>query len=154
MPTFPNAVYYINRDELGYAKRPDPRSKPSYLPYTFEPLENRAQVVLTSGDDELADGVVVMSSPGHTQNHQSVIVRSGGLTACFLAALVPTTSHLKTPYVMGYDLFPLTTMKNKQRVLKQALKGNWLLIFEHSPDVKAGYLTEDLKIKPVEETVN
>lgn len=62
------------------------------------------------------------------------------------------TSHLKTPYVMGYDLFPLTTMKNKQRVLKQALKGNWLLIFEHSPDVKAGYLTEDLKIKLVKLT--
>lgn len=77
------------------------------------------------------------------------MVRSGDLTACFLADLVPTPSHLKTHYVMGYDLFPLTTMENKVQVLKQAQEENWLLIFEHSPDIKAGYLTEGLKIKAV-----
>lgn len=27
-PTFPNAVYYINQDELVYAKRPDPAAAP------------------------------------------------------------------------------------------------------------------------------
>lgn len=151
-PTFPNAAYYINRGELAYASQPDPRSKPSYLPHTWEPLEKRGQVILTSGDEEIAPGVAVMLTPGHTQNHQSIMVRSGGLTACFLADLVPTPSHLKTHYVMGYDLYPLTTMENKERVLKQAREENWLLIFEHSPDVKAGYLDDALKIKPVEMT--
>ena len=72
------------------------------------------------------------------------------MTACFLADLVPTPSHLKTHYVMGFDLDPLTTMKNKEPVLKQARAENWLLIFEHSSDIKAGYLTEDLRIEPVE----
>ncbi len=148
-PTFPNALYYINQDELMYAKRPDPRSKPSYLPHTWDPLEKRGQVVLTDDDEEIAPGIAVMLASGHTANHQVVMVRSGGLTACFLADLVPTPSHLKTHYVMGYDLYPLTTMENKEQVLKQAREENWLLIFEHSPDVKAGYLTEELKIKPV-----
>ena len=149
-PTFPNAVYYINRGELAYAKEPDPRSKPSYLPYTWEPIEKRGQVVLTSGDEEVAPGVTILSAPGHTPNHQIVAVGSGGLTACFLADLVPTPSHLKTHYVMGFDLDALTAMENKERVLKQAQSENWLLIFEHSPGVKAGYLTEDLKVEPVE----
>ena len=149
-PTFPNAAYYINQGELAYAKEPDPRSKPSYLPHTWEPLEKRGQVVLTSGDEEVAPGVAVLPAPGHTPNHQIVTVRSGGLTACFLADLVPTPSHLKTHYVMGFDLDALTAMKNKEWVLKQAQAENWLLIFEHSSGVKAGYLTEDLKIEPVE----
>ncbi|MCZ6677172.1 MAG: MBL fold metallo-hydrolase [Candidatus Poribacteria bacterium] len=148
-PTFPNAAYYINQEELAYAKQPDPRSRASYLPYTWEPLEKRGQVVLTSGDEEIAPGVMVMLTPGHTQNHQSVMVRSGEQTACFLADLVPMPSHLKTHYVMGYDLFPATTMESKERVLKQAQAESWLLIFEHSPDVKAGYLSEGLKIAPV-----
>ena len=56
-PTFPNAVYYINQGELAYAKEPDPRSKPSYLPHTWEPLERRGQVELISGDEEVAPGV-------------------------------------------------------------------------------------------------
>ena len=149
-PTFPNAVYYINQGELAYAKDPDPRSSPSYLPHTWEPLEKRGQVALTSGDEEIASGVTVLAAPGHTPNHQIVTVRSGGLTACFLADLVPTPSHLKTHYVMGFDLDALTAMKNKERVLKQAQAENWLLIFEHSSDIKAGYLTEDLRIEPVE----
>lgn len=149
-PTFPNAVYYINQGELTYAKEPDPRSKPSYLPYTWEPLERRGQIKLISGEVEVVPGVTILPAPGHTPNHQIVKMESGGLTACFLADLVPTPSHLKTHYVMGFDLDALTAMKNKERVLKQAQAENWLLIFEHSPEVKAGYLTEDLKIEPVE----
>lgn len=148
--TFPNAIYYINEGELAYAKEPDPRSKPSYLPYTWEPLEKQGQVGLISGNKEVAPGVTVLSAPGHTPNHQIVTVKSDGLTACFLADLVPTPSHLKTHYVMGFDLDALTAMKNKEQVLKQAQAENWLLVFEHSPDVKAGYWTEDLKIEPVE----
>ena len=149
-PTFPNAVYYINRGELAYAKEPDPRSKPSYLTHTWEPLEKRGQVALTSGAEEVAPGVTIRPAPGHTPNHQIVTVQSGGLTACFLADLVPTPSHLKTHYIMGFDLDALTAMKNKERVVKRAQAENWLLIFEHSPGVQAGYLTEDLKIEPVE----
>ena len=151
-PTFPNAVYYINQGELAYAKEPDPRSKPSYLPHTWEPLERRGQITLISGDEEVAPGITILSAPGHTPNHQIVTVKSSGLTACFLADLVPTPSHLKTHYVMGFDLDASTAMKNKERVLKQAQGENWLLIFEHSPGVKAGYLTEDLKVEPVELT--
>ena len=149
-PTFPNAVYYINQGELAYAKEPDPRSKPSYLPYTWEPLERGEQVVPISGEVEVAPGVTILPAPGHTPNHQIVTVKSSGLTACFLADLVPTPSHLKTHYVMGFDLDALTAMKNKEWVLKQAQGENWLLVFEHSSGVKAGYLTEDLKIEPVE----
>ena len=149
-PTFPNAVYYINQGELAYAKEPDPRSSPSYLPYTWEPLERREQVVPISGEVEVAPGVMILPAPGHTPNHQIVTAKSDGRTACFLADLVPTPSHLKTHYVMGFDLDALTAMKNKERVLKQALAENWLLVFEHSPEVKAGYLTEDLKVEPVE----
>ena len=149
-PTFPNAVYYINQGELAYAKDPDPRSKPGYPPHTWEPLEKWGQVTLTAGEEEVTPGVTILPAPGHTPNHQIVRVDSDGLTACFLADLVPTPSHLKTHYVMGFDLDPLTAMKNKERVLKQAQAENWLLIFEHSPGVKAGYLTEDLRIEPVE----
>lgn len=150
MPTFANAIYYINRDELAYAERPDHRSKPSYLSHTWKPLIKRGQVVLTSRDEEITPGVAVLAAPGHTANHQVVMVQSEGLTACFLADLVPTPAHLKTHYVMGYDLFPKTTMETKERVLTQAQQENWLLFFEHSAETAAGYLTPELKLKPVE----
>ena len=152
-PTFPNATYYFQQDEFEYAKKPDPRSYGSYLAQNWQAIEESDQLQLISGNQEIIPGVEVFTTGGHTQNHQIVKVHSDGKTACFLADLVPTDSHLKTAYVMGYDLYPKTTMEMKEKVLKQALQENWLLIFEHAPSVKGGYLTEKegkLRIEEVE----
>lgn len=152
-PTFPNATYICQEGELEYAKHPDPRSKGSYLPHNWEPLEKAGQLQLISGNQEIIPGIEVFVTGGHTRDHQIVKIHENGKTACFLADLVPTNSHLRTPYVMGYDLYPKTTMEVKEKVLKQALEENWLLFFEHAPRVKAGYLVEKegkLQIEKVE----
>jgi len=152
-PTFPNATYYFHQDEFEYAKNPDPRSRGSYLAQNWQAIEASGQLQLISGNQEIVPGIEVFTTGGHTQNHQIVKVHSDGKTACFLADLVPTDSHLKTAYVMGYDLYPKTTMKMKEKVLNQALQENWLLIFEHAPSVKGGYLTKKegkLRIEEVE----
>ncbi len=141
-PTFSNATYFVQRGELEYAKNPDPRSKGSYFPHNWQPLEASGQLEIIAGDCEIVPGVSVQVTGGHTRDHQIIKVQSEGRTACFLADLVPTDSHLKTAYVMGYDLYPKTTMEVKEKVLQQALHENWLLIFEHAPKVRAGYLKE------------
>jgi hypothetical protein len=41
---------------------------------------------------------------------------------------------------MGYDLFPLTTMETKRHLLEQAHEEHWLLIFQHDPKIRMGYL--------------
>ncbi|NIR48056.1 MBL fold metallo-hydrolase [candidate division KSB1 bacterium] len=141
-PTFPNATYFVQKGELEYAKNPDPRSKGSYLAHNWQPLEEHGQIELFSGDREIMPGIEVQVTGGHTRDHQIIKIHTGDKTACFLADLVPTDAHLKTPYVMGYDLYPKTTMEVKEKVLQQALKEEWLLIFEHAPSVTAGYLYE------------
>ncbi|RMF65787.1 MAG: MBL fold metallo-hydrolase [Calditrichaeota bacterium] len=141
-PAFPNATYYVQKGELEYAKAPDPRSKGSYLAHNWEPVEASGQLQLISGDTEIVPGVQTVVTGGHTRDHQIVKIQSDGKIACFLADLVPTNSHLRTPYVMGYDLYPKTTMEVKEKVLKQAVQGKWLVFFEHAPSVKAGYLFE------------
>ncbi|MBI5180718.1 MAG: MBL fold metallo-hydrolase, partial [Nitrospirae bacterium] len=51
--------------------------------------------------------------------------------------------HIPFPYIMGYDLFPLETLENKKRILNQSADEGWLLIFEHDPKIKTGYLKRD-----------
>jgi len=46
--------------------------------------------------------------------------------------------HISPPYIMGYDLSPLQTLKEKQKILPQALEENWHLFFEHDPKIAAG----------------
>ncbi len=142
VPTFPNARYYIQEKEWAMATHPDKRSKASYLSENFMPVFEAGQLVQVQGDTEIVPGVSVVYTGGHTGGHQSLIVRSQGKTAIYWGDLIPTTSHINVPYVMGYDTVPLQTMDQKEKLLKQVLNENWLMYFEHDPEVCCGYLEE------------
>ncbi len=150
VPAFPGAQYFADRNEFAYAQAPDPRSRSSYLPWTWESVQTSGQLKLTAATEEIADGVEVVPTPGHTAHHKSVIIRSGDKIACFLGDLVPTPSHLKTHYVMGFDLFPRDTMRNKEVMLKRAVEEEWLLIFAHGARVVMGRLTRNLELIPTD----
>ena len=77
--------------------------------------------------------------------HQSVLVESGGETACFLADLVPTAAHLPLPWIMGYDLEPLVTLESRRRLYARAEAAGWRLGFEHDPRTAAGRLVREGK---------
>jgi glyoxylase-like metal-dependent hydrolase (beta-lactamase superfamily II) len=88
----------------------------------------------------VTEGVSLIPTPGHFPYHQSVLIRSDGQTACFLADVVPTAAHLPLPWIMGYDLEPLVTLESKRRLWVQARAENWLLVFDHDPLVPWGRL--------------
>ena len=153
VPTFPNATYFAQRGEYEVAHHPDPRSRASYLKWNWEPLEKNQQLQLLDGTCEPLPGIESIVTGGHTRDHMIVKLKTSERTVAFMADLIPTPSHLKTAYVMGYDLYPLQTMEIKPKVLEQAYAENWLLVFEHSARVPAGTLVKEenkWKIEPVE----
>ena len=85
------------------------------------------------------------SLPRYTPHHTSVLVRSGGETACFLADVVPTMAHLPLPWIMGYDVEPLVTLESKRALLRRAVEEGWLLVSTHDPAVPWGYAVEGEK---------
>jgi glyoxylase-like metal-dependent hydrolase (beta-lactamase superfamily II) len=139
-PTFPRAQYLVQRGEWEAARSRNERTRRSYIPDDFEPLEKAGCLTLVEGDLEILPGIRMVRTPGHTEHHQSVMIHSGDLKAIFLGDLIPTTSHLSLPYIMGYDLLPLVTLETKRRLLRQAREEGWLLIFQHDPRVRAGRL--------------
>jgi glyoxylase-like metal-dependent hydrolase (beta-lactamase superfamily II) len=92
------------------------------------------------GEAAVTEGVRVVPSPGHTPHHHSVLIESDGRTACFLADVCPTSAHLPLPWVMGYDLEPLVTLESKRGLWTRAREEDWLLVFEHDPEVAWGRL--------------
>ena len=142
VPTFPNAQYVLQRGELEHAKRPTERDRASYLMDNFVPVEAAGQFLLLEGEREIVPGVEVFRVPGHTRDMQCVRLRSGGKSAVFLADLVPTTAHLPLPWIMGYDLYPMTTLENKKKWLPEAVREGWLCLFGHDPEIRAAYLRE------------
>ncbi|MEW6684625.1 MAG: MBL fold metallo-hydrolase [Candidatus Edwardsbacteria bacterium] len=147
VPTFPKAKYFIQKKEWEDAISPNERTKASYLAENFLPLLEFKQLELIEGDIEIVPGIKTLVTGGHTEGHQSILIQDGEKTAIYFGDLIPTTSHLKIPFVMGYDLYPLVTMGKKKELLKKAKEEEWLLIFEH--DLKIGIVcSKDLE-KPL-----
>ncbi|MBU6390990.1 MAG: MBL fold metallo-hydrolase [Planctomycetota bacterium] len=141
VPTFPKAKYFIQKGEMEVAVNPNERTKASYITEDFLPLSGPEYLNLVNDETiEVDKGVSLVRIGGHTRHHQCVKIESEGQVAFFLADLAPTVAHLHYPYITGYDLFPLETLENKKKILKQAFEERWLLIFQHDPKVRMGYL--------------
>lgn len=133
-PTFPNAKYYLQKRNLETARQPNLRERASYFPANFQPLLDAGVLNLLDGAREnLLPGVSVEVSDGHTQGQQMVRVSDGSTTLLYCGDVVPTSSHVRLPWLMGYDLHPLLLMEEKQKYIGASADGGWYLFFEHDP---------------------
>ncbi len=142
-PTFPRARYWLERGEVAHARRPNLRDAASYDPRSFEPLFEAGVVELFDDRATPVEGVQARKTPGHNADMCIVLLDGGGETAAWWSDLVPTVAHVPIPWVMGFDLFPMTTMENKLMWLPRAAEGGWLCFFGHETDAPAGRLLED-----------
>jgi glyoxylase-like metal-dependent hydrolase (beta-lactamase superfamily II) len=138
VPTFPNARHIVQEGEWMAATKPDVRSAPSYHADNFLPLREAGLMDLIDGEREVAPGVSVLHTPGHTAYHQSVLVESGGEKAFYFGDIMPTTHHLSPNYAMGFDLYPLEVARQRETLVERAIEENWLCVWEHDPAVPVG----------------
>ena len=143
VPTFPNAVYMVQRGEFEHGKTPNERDRASYLSQNLMPLQESGQWEFLEGDREIVPGVEVVRAPGHNADMQCVILRGGGKSALFFADLVPTVAHLPPAWIMGFDLYPMLTLENKKKWIGHVVREKWLALFVHDPAVPAAMLVEE-----------
>jgi glyoxylase-like metal-dependent hydrolase (beta-lactamase superfamily II) len=144
--SFPGATHYVQREEWEWAHNTNERTRASYLPDNYDPIHAAGRFRFLEGPGEVLPGISVVLTPGHCPGHQSVLVRSGGETACYLGDLTPTMAHLPLPWIMGYDVEPLRTLESKRALLQQAAEEHWLLVSTHDPLIAWGYLGEGGRI--------
>jgi glyoxylase-like metal-dependent hydrolase (beta-lactamase superfamily II) len=141
-PAFPHARYLVRRGEWSDATHPHERNRASYLPENFVPLQSAGVIEYLEEDGEVMPGVRVVRTGGHTMHHQVVVIESAGRTAVFAADLLPTAAHVDLPWIMGYDLYPMDTLAFKRAFLRDAIDREYLIFFEHDPEIAAGVIRE------------
>ncbi len=129
--TFPNAIHYLQRTHWDWALNPTDRDRGSFLREDIEPLKRTEKLKILEGEYELFPGFHLLLSNGHTVGMQMVKIQDAGTTLFYSSDLIPTTSHLALPYIMGYDIYPLTTLEEKRRLLNQACDEDWVIALEH-----------------------
>jgi glyoxylase-like metal-dependent hydrolase (beta-lactamase superfamily II) len=135
VPAFPKATYWSNEEHWNWATIPNEREKASFLPENILPIRESGQLRFLPPTDGHAftDDISIRLAGGHTAAMMLPQIRYKGKTILYMADLLPSIGHLPLPYVMAYDMFPLTTLQEKKNYLQQALENDYILFFEHDP---------------------
>ncbi len=139
---FPNARHVVQISEWEEAMHPDERTSATYFTSNLRILEEEKLLELVEGEDEVAKGIRLVNTGGHTPGHQAVLIEDGENKILWPGDIIPSTHHLRIPYVASVDLFPRETMAQKRKFLQMCLDDGWILAFDHDLKVKLGKLEE------------
>ena len=140
IPAFKNATFWSNQEHWNWAIYPNEREKASFLKENILPIQESGQLqfieVVNVEDDRLietsfTENITIRFVSGHTEKMMLPQIQYKGKTIVFMADLLPSTAHIPLPYIMAYDMLPLTTLWEKKSFLNEALNNNYILFFEH-----------------------
>ena len=138
-PTFKNAKYWSNELHWDWALNPNDREKASFLKENILPIQESGQLNFIKRDgrwnkEEFLPGFKAFFVDGHTESQMIPYIDYKGKTLIFAADLMPSASHIPMPYIMGYDVRPLETLKDKEIFLKSAADKEHIIFLEHDID--------------------
>ena len=146
VPAFRNAVYWSNENHWQWDVYPNDREKASFLKENILPIEESGQlkfipVPQRADDNRLAsssfsNNISILFVNGHTESMMLPQIKYKDKTIVYMADLLPSVGHIPLPYVMAYDMFPLTTLNEKKTFLTTALEQDHILFFEHDPKIE------------------
>jgi len=135
-------VYWSNKEHWDWAVNPNEREKASFLRENILPIEESGQLKFVKvsaavdgklGTTSFTNDIDIRFVSGHTDKMMLPQLQYKGKTIVFMADLLPSQGHIPIPFVMAYDMFPLTTLQEKKSFLQEAYDGDYLLFFEHDP---------------------
>jgi glyoxylase-like metal-dependent hydrolase (beta-lactamase superfamily II) len=139
---FKNATYWSNEAHWDWAVRPNDREKASFLKENILPIKETGRLnflpVSPFAENKIGrtdfEGIFsVRFVSGHTESMMLPQVTYKDKTLVYMADLLPSAGHIPVPYIMAYDMFPLTTLIEKKSFLKEAVENDFILFFEHDP---------------------
>jgi glyoxylase-like metal-dependent hydrolase (beta-lactamase superfamily II) len=136
-PAFKNATFWSNARHWKWATEPNEREKASFLKENIIPIQESGQLkFIETHKDDFPPGIRIRQAFGHTDAMMLPQVTYKGKTIVYMADLLPSAGHIPLPYVMAYDMFPLTTLNEKKTFLTEAQQNDFVLFFEHDPQIE------------------
>lgn len=128
---FPNADYWVSKQQYEWAIEPNHRESASYLKENILPIEESGKLRLIEEEGEILPNITIKLYHGHTEGQAIPHINYHGKTVVFAADLLPSAAHVPMPWIMGYDTRPLITLEDKERFYKDALENDFVIFLEH-----------------------
>ncbi len=128
---FPNATHWVSKSQWENYLNPNIRERSVYFPEDMMPVKEAGKLKVIDEEGEHIPGIDFRLFNGHTTGMIVTMISYNEKKVVFAADLIPLAANVPLAWVSAYDLFPLTTIKEKETFLKEAFEGNYILFFEH-----------------------
>ena len=145
VPTFPNAKYWISEENWKLANHPSQKDAGSFIEHDWKVLAENQMIEIINGKEPFIEGIETIVTRGHTPGLLHPIVSDGSNKLFYGADIFPMVAHIPIPWVMAYDVQPVVTMEEKQKLLQKMEREDWILFFEHDPHIQACTVHKDGK---------
>ena len=137
VPTFPNAKYWVSKENWDLANHPSQKDAGSFMEDDWKVLSENGMVEIVDGHESFIEGIDTYLTYGHTKGLMHPIISDGVQTLFYGADIFPLSAHIPVPWVMSYDVQPVVTMQEKEELLIKMREEGWVLFFEHDPNIQA-----------------
>ena len=134
--TFPNAIHWSEENHWKWATDPNPRERASFLKENILPIKESGMLKFVNDDTEIIPELWFAIADGHTHGMLIPHLEIGEETLVFMADLLPSPTHIPLAWVMGYDIDPLQTIREKEAFLAEAAENDFILFYEHDPVIE------------------
>ena len=145
VPTFPNAKYWISQENWKLANHPSQKDAGSFIEHDWKVLAENQMIEIIDGREPFIEGMETFVTHGHTPGLLHPVVSDGSNKLFYGADIFPMVAHIPIPWVMAYDVQPVVTMEEKQKLLQKMEREDWILFFEHDPHIQACTVHKDGK---------
>lgn len=128
---FPNATYFLPKDELDFAFE---TGFPSFMTDEISILSNHSRAVLLPEEGTIDGYIDYETVGGHSPHHQVFWIKEGGETIFFGGDVAPQLQQMKSKFVAKYDFDGRKSMELRQQWWFKGNEEKWTFLFYH--DVK------------------
>ena len=143
--TFPNAIHWSEENHWKWATEPNPRERASFLKENILPIKESGMLKFVNDDTEIIPELWFAVADGHTHGMLIPHLEIGEETLVFMADLLPSPTHIPLAWVMGYDIDPLQTIREKEAFLAEAVENDFILFYEHDPVIECSRVVHTKK---------
>jgi glyoxylase-like metal-dependent hydrolase (beta-lactamase superfamily II) len=148
VPTFPNAKYIMDKKDLDFWGSIDADTDIDFMQVQRQVFEDSLMPVINAGlaqpvdaPETICEGVRLISTPGHTPGHVSVVLESEGQTGLITGDFIHHPIQFHDPALVSpFDVDNDVAIKTRRRIFGEYADTPTLIIGTHFAGPTAGTL--------------
>ncbi len=151
---FPNALHWVSKSQWENFLNPNIREGDSYFPENMMPIQKAGKLNLLNTNMFICPEVEVRIFNGHTVGQLVSYIMQGNNTLLYVGDVIPLAANVPLAWISSYDIFPITAMDDKKKLLDEAVEKNQILFFEHDAYTECCTVASNYKKHKVDKTMS